>query len=364
MKTGEMTNRERIFATIKGQEVDRFPVWLKMANPTWQSPQPQPYRSMSQVELLQAAGCDLMVSFWLGARKEMPHVRTKHEDASGIRTDIFETPDGEIVSQEKLDPYTNSWHPIRFPADSPENFRKLRWLYTDTSFSVDPERAQAMADWQKKMERQDAFTCGGIGPGPLMNLVEHICGPENTVFLMADEPDLFAEILQLMHEDRMRELSALMPCMPADSFWLTENTSTSLISPLMFEKFCMPYLRDYGNLIVSHGKIAVHHMCGLLNALLEMVDTLPAQCNEAYTTRPLGNVSLAEGRKRMPSKALIGGTNATLWLKPAEEIVREVAADLSNCPDRKKIFLTSAGVLPPMVNFEKAAKVVAELKRL
>ncbi|MBN2449899.1 MAG: hypothetical protein JXR77_05900, partial [Lentisphaeria bacterium] len=81
--------------------------------------------------------------------------------------------------------------------------------------------------------------------------------------------------------------------------------------------------------------------------------------NEAYTTPPVGNTTLAEGRRRMPSKALIGGTNASLWLQPVETILGAVAGDLAACPDRRGIFLTSAGVLPPRVHFEKASRVVA-----
>ena len=41
-----------------------------------------------------------------------------------------------------------------------------------------------------------------------------------------------------------------------------------------------------------------------------------------------------------------------------------VAEDLANCPDRRRIFLTSAGVLPPLVAFEKAKRVVAAFKEL
>ena len=37
MGASVMTCRERIYATLRGKEVDRFPVWLKMANRTWQS---------------------------------------------------------------------------------------------------------------------------------------------------------------------------------------------------------------------------------------------------------------------------------------------------------------------------------------
>ena len=66
----------------------------------------------------------------------------------------------------------------------------------------------------------------------------------------------------------------------------------------------------------------------------------------------------------MPSKALIGGTNATLLLEPVETIVEAVREDLAACPDRRGIFLTSAGVLPPPVGFEKTKRLVEELKKL
>jgi uroporphyrinogen-III decarboxylase len=145
---------------------------------------------------------------------------------------------------------------------------------------------------------------------------------------------------------------------------MSENTSTTLISPDMFRTYAMPHLADYSRLSLDNDIIPIHHMCGTLNALLEDIDSLPALANEAYTTRPLGDVSLAEGRTRMPSKALIGGTNATLWLDTPETIVATVAADLEACPNRRKIFLTSAGVLPPPVSFEKARTVVEGLQSL
>jgi uroporphyrinogen-III decarboxylase len=187
----------------------------------------------------------------------------------------------------------------------------------------------------------------------------------DTYYLLYDEPDLFSEVLLEMQGDRMRMLSALLPHTRADTFWISENTSTSLLSPEIFEKYCAPHLADYGRLILEIGTaVPVHHMCGTLNALLEQIDELPSPVNEAYTTRPLGDVSLAEGRNRMPGKALWGGTNATLWLEDPETIAETVGEDISECPDRRKIFLTSAGVLPPLVSFEKARDTVALLKSL
>ena len=177
-------------------------------------------------------------------------------------------------------------------------------------------------------------------------------------------PEVFEEMIALMHEDAMRDLRARLPYQKADTFWISENTSTTLISPDLFREYCMPHLRAFGDLALEHGLIPVHHMCGTLNVLLEMIDALPAMVNEAFTTRPLGDASLAEGRERMPSKALIGGTNATLWMAPEDEIIGTVEEDLANCANRRGIFLTSAGVLPSLVSFEKAKRVVEAFKEM
>lgn len=362
--TEEMTSRQRILATVAGKPVDRFPVWLKMTNDTWRTAQPESVRQLDDIELLQAAGCDLLIHNGIGARVERPDVEKTVEQRPGLRITRYQTPDGTLTAEQRLDPGTNSWHPTKFPATTPEELKALRWCFDRTTWRIDPDQVQAARDRQKTLEARDAFTIGGVGPGPLMDLVEHQCGPEHTAFLLYDEPELFAEILQVMHADRMRWYDAVLPHWQADTFWMTENTSTTLISPEMFRRFSVPHLIQAGRRIEQEGIISVHHMCGTLNALLEDIDALPARVNEAYTTRPLGDVSLAEGRTRMRSKCLLGGTNATLWMAKPEAIVAEVAADLEACPDRRKIFLTSAGVLPAGVDLAKARSVVEGFKRL
>ena len=362
-QTETMTNRERIYATIEGEEVDRFPVWLKMTNRTWQQSQPEPYNTMGAKELLSTAGCDLLLGNGVPLERDNPNVESEIHQEDGLQRHIHSTPDGELVSEQTFDPYTESWHPTRFPINNVEELKTARWLYKNTEHTVDPVAAKEHARRQKDFEEQDVVTMCGVGPSALMDMVEHQAGPVNTIYLMKDEPELFREVIDLMHADRMRHLKTHLPHIKSDTFWLTENTSTTLISPDMFRIFCMPHLHEYGNLILEHDIVPVHHMCGTLNNLLELIDELPALVNEAYTTHPVGDVTLADGRGRMPSKALIGGTNATLLTRSLDEIVETVAEDLRNCPNRRKIFLTSAGVLPPPVSFEKAQKIMAEFKK-
>jgi len=362
MPADSMTSRERILASVGGEEVDRFPVWLKMDNGTWQGAQGEPYRSMGSRELLTACGCDLMDWTGTGAKQRNPHVTYRQERTNGTATDIFETPGGTLIKQYGVDP-VNGWHPTKYMVATADDLAAVRWLFTDTTYALEGDVGPARRK-QAQCEADGVLTSTGLGPSPLMNLVEDICGPENANYLAFDEPDLFDEIVRLMHADYLRHLDVYLPAQVADTCWLTENTSTTLISPTQFERYCGPHLREYSQRILEAGMIPVHHMCGTLNALLEDIDALPALVNEAYTTNPVGDVTLAEGRTRMPSKALWGGTNATLWLAPIDVIVETVAADLANCPDTRKIFLTSAGVLPPPVSFDKARQTVAELKRL
>jgi len=362
--TETMTTRERILGCLRGEEVDRFPVWLKMANGTWKGCQPEPYRSMDGVELLRRCGCDVMTGCGPRVQSETPHVRTTQTKREHVTIETLETPDGPLTGEWTCEPQTGSSHPTKFMLETPEDMQKLRWAYKETRYWVEPDAAEKARTQQAKLAADDIVTHSGCGPTPFMDVLQHIAGPINTYYLLADDPEGFRELLDLMQEDRVRMLLASMPHQTADTYWVSENTSTSLMSPAVFAEFCVPALTDFGNICLEHGRIPVHHMCGTLNALLEQIDKLPAMANEAFTTRPLGDVSRAEGRRRMPSKALIGGTNATLWLAPVETIVRTVAEDLVACPDRRKIFLTSAGVLPPPVPFEKARAVVEALKRL
>ncbi len=363
-KMDTATSRQRMLAALHGQKVDRFPVWLKMANSTWKRSQPEPYRSMPDVELLKAVGCDLMLSSSIDLVSRAPHVTRTSEKNGAVCTTRIETPDGPLVSESRIDPLTLTTHPTSYLVETPDELRKLRWLFRDTSYRVAPDSILEAAARQGQHVSMGAVSCAYLPPSPLMDVVQHLCGPAATFCLLMDEPALFREVMGLMHEDRVRMIRARLPYECADTVWMVENTSTTLISPKLFKTYCMPYLAEYGNLILEHDKIPVHHMCGCLNKLLEMIDTLPAMANEAFTTPPLGNTTLMEGRTRMSTKTLIGGTNATLWLEPVERIVEAVAQDLSACPDRRRIFLTSAGVLPPAVSFQKAKAVVDAFKEL
>ena len=159
-----MKNRERIYSTIFGKTVDRFPVWLKMANPTWQKAQPEPYKNMDTIELLEASGCDLMVSNGINIRQNNPNVTKEVDENSNVKRIVFHTPDGDLIAEHSYDPYTWSWHPTRFPINNAEELKLASWLFAKTSYEVSEKDIKKDAERQKEFKSKDIFTKSGIGP--------------------------------------------------------------------------------------------------------------------------------------------------------------------------------------------------------
>jgi len=103
-------------------------------------------------------------------------------------------------------------------------------------------------------------------------------------------------------------------------------------------------------------------MCGHLKALLPDIAALPAAGIEAFTSAPVGNTSLREGRSACADKCLIGGTNPSLWLKDATAIVEAIERDLGALPHCWRIVVTSAGMMPPACRPEAIRQVAQWVK--
>jgi len=352
----EMTSRERLLATYRGETVDRLPYWVKVCNSTWRTTQPESVRRMSDAQLHDYVGADGIFGCAACVRVTLPHVQVEHTHTNGLRTTVTRTPDGDLTEQWRQDPTTQSWHPVDFPVKTFEDLARFRWLYTDVT--VEPD-ADAIAAARARCDEigQRGITKCGWGTSPLMHLVEHAIGPVNTHLMLADHPDEMDQLIELMHAAQVERARQIARCSPTDLVVSVENTSTTLISPGQFDRYCHRHLRDYGRAIEAEGKMHELHMCGLLGALLQRIDALPAASVEAFSSPTLGDTRLVDGRTKAPSKTLVGGTNCCVWLRPFEQIQSYIADELSACPDNRRTVLTTAGVAPPACSAETFGRI-------
>jgi len=358
-----MTSRERLLAAYRGRDIDRLPFWPKVTNATWRSAQSAEVQALSDGELLDLIGADGIFFCATGVRVHRPHVHQEFHHSDECVITVTHTPDGDLDERWDIDPDTTSRHPTVFAVKTLEDLKRYRWMYADAEVVIDQEQlTAARAQVAAIGERGIVKTC--VGPSPLMQLVEYAIGVVETHAMLADFPDEMAELMDLMGDLRLRQVEAVAKHTPADMVLSIEDTSTTLISPGQFERFCLEHLSQTGRIIESAGPMHEVHQCGQLQALLERIDTIPAAGIEAFTSPPLGDATLADGRRLAPSKCLVGGTNVMTWLTPPERIEAAITDELAACDDHRRIVLTTAGVAPsgcPAEVFRRIARWLATM---
>lgn len=346
LTTEAMTPRERWLAAINFQPVDRLPFWPKL-DAAYPRAQAGPFRKLPIAAIHDWIGSDRHV--WLGACVNQARAITSVEESTkGMhRTTVYRTPFGDTQMVKQFDVASQAWHPIAFPVKDLKTVKMMTAFYEDTSVALDQDALRRITK-QVNSIGQGALTVTNIGESPLMFFVEWLAGIENAHYLLADHRQEVETLFEAIHQVMGKTTELLAQHSPTDALYFTENTSTTLISPEQYRRYCYPHITAYGEITRRYGRVLILHMCGKLKRLLPDLATLPAEAFEAFTAPPLGDTRLIDGRTACPEKCLIGSTHAMLWTRPASEITAQVEQYLDELPHHRGLVVTSAGVMPPL----------------
>jgi len=355
-----MTPKERWLAAIRMQPVDRLPFWPKLDG-AYPRAQEAPFREMEVDAIHDWIGSDKHT--WIsGCTREVRRRTTVDRSRNGdTRRTVYRSPLGDLELVCRFDTPSQAWHPIEFPVKTGEDIEIMTGVFEDVTVELDAEALRKAQD-RAEATGQDALTTNGIGESPLMYWVEWLAGVENAHLLLFDYPAEVEHLFEAVHRLLVAKTKLMCEHSPADVFYLIENTSTTLISPEQYRRYCSRHVGEIAALTQAAGRDLVLHMCGHLKALLPELARIPAQAFEAFTSPSLGNTTLLDGRSACPDKCLIGGTNAILWTKSADEIVAAIERDLDELPHHRGVVVTSAGVMPPRCKPETIRQVCEWVK--
>ncbi|MEJ5200057.1 MAG: uroporphyrinogen decarboxylase family protein [Anaerolineae bacterium] len=341
-----MTPRARWLAALRMQPVDCLPFWPKIFDVTYTRAQVAPFRDMTIPQLWAWLGCDPHVPLPACTREVRTRTSVERVENNGVRKTTYITPIGLLEAVDHWDLNSGSWHPVEFPVKRREDIAIMAEVYADCRVELDEEK---LAQNREAIARigENGSTWAVIGRSPLMNWLEFIAGIEGGHYLLADYPDEVETLFDAMHRVLMRSAEIMADKSPVDALYMIEDTSTTYVSPRQYDRYCKPQISAYGEIVRAAGRPLILHMCGHLKGLLPTLATMPADGFEAFTTPPVGNTTLFDGRTACPDKVLIGGTNAALCLEPADRIIAELAADLDALPHHRGIVISSAGMMPP-----------------
>lgn len=353
-----MTNKERWMASFRSQPVDRLLFFAKLdvAYPVSGYRQ-EKWKGKDVKEMHKYVGSNTVhgIPVVSKAVNKISSVRKVQKGNDHYEYIDIKMPSGKtytLDSMRRFDRDSMSYHPLVFPAKTVEDIKWMTEYYLDQKLVLDKEALENANQIYKEIGDDEPIqSC--LGESPLMYFIEFIANMPNAHYFLADYKDEVEALFDARHQYLIQLAEIDAEYSPADVFAYSENTSTTLITPDQYAKYCFKHLSDYAKIIRTSGKASYLHMCGHLKGLLDQLNLVDFDAFEAFTTPTVGNTTLNDGRAGCPNKGLIGGTNAAWWLLPEDEIIAKIKDQLDNLPHHRGIVVSSAGVMPPMASLDK-----------
>jgi Uroporphyrinogen decarboxylase (URO-D) len=282
-----MTSKERMMRALRREKPDRLPVTLHQ----W-----QPYHlkkfmgGRDQLETFLHVGLDAAVTHCVVSEQQSPDwvagFETAPPDARGaVETRVtIETPGGTLTYKACSDATTTflTEHVAKSFEDAELFLRYWPGPILDK---------KALSDYYDRTADNGIVRgfvsiapCGQ--PGAWQEFVE-MFGTQEAIFLAMDEPERVHSILDSITR---RKVAYVHEQMADAKYDLIEHgggaASSTVISPAMFEEFCLPYDRRVISALHEHGFPVVYHTCG---GMMRILDKIPLNgCDASETLSPPG----------------------------------------------------------------------------
>lgn len=307
----------------------------------------------------QYLGIDVMDFFGPPVTSKRRKVTVETVDHGDGWTTTYKTPRGELreVHKRVREDGTSYCmeHLVKTGADLP----LLADIFEDEEFILESNAADFVRERKALVGDQGMIRCYMPGT-PLGMMVRVYCGVETIAYLWADHRDELHRLFKVMEENHLRQFR-LYASLGFDVLYGTDDTSTTTISPSMFEEFCLGYTDRITDACHEYGTFYAHHSCGHINNLLDLYRQTRMDAVDALCLKNIGDVnSLAEARAKLGAKitilAALVQMNGSLDDRPAvAESIAQMFRDAA--PGDNIIFGLAAY---PHLNMEQTAFVANE----
>ena len=190
-----------------------------------------------------------------------------------------------------------------------------------------PDKLKEIKDIQKLIGDKGVLFCrtNGTPMGMCYRVYSDIT---NLIYMIADAPGIMKDLFACMEEKYFQLYEGMLRTAPEiDAFYGMDDTSTTLISPDMFDSFNVELTNQRADLCHAHGKIYMHHSCGLIHDLLPIYRKTRMDGVDAFTCPPIGDVGYAEGRKLLGPKYSIRSSVASGLRSLDKDVICRHVAD-------------------------------------
>ena len=347
----EMTSKSRILSAVCGKPTDRVP-WSPFLAYYWQYI-PKEEQQKGEIRYMKEMGADPLLR---GSCALSNSVRKNFEISSrregNKQYHSFITKVGTITEVSTYSAQADTWFLTGHPVSTEEDFKVLQYIHENTVITDNT----APFDKAYKEIGENAVSSPNIGvhsKTSFQSLVEHWCGTEALTYALYDFPETVEECLAVMQaKDRETVKNACNSSAEILNFF--EDSSTTNISPAMFEKYTLPQINEWADMLHSAGKMLMHHACGHLKDLLPLIATSEIDILESISPPPTGNIEIADALKILPERiAVIGGIEPTFFENCTLDELENCVNGLLNTARGRRFVLANSDSCPPKVTYDK-----------
>jgi len=294
---------------------------------------PEKYRGWSLMDFYQRLdwGFHAHIYDWCETRyrdgiEEVKVPRSKGEYDIEIRT-----PKGTLSRKYKL-AADGSWCPTEHYVKSQDDFRLLMEIIASEHFVARHDYVASVIHGIGEQGQADIL----LARSPFGKLVHEYLGFENTVYAMADYPELIDEYLELQTAKDM-EVVALACESPARLAYMCDHADETLISPFWYKEYCIPFYKKACEKLQQHGKIVSTHLDGNFKGLFPLLGDTGFDVLDGCTPAPMFNYEIEELAAALPENMYVFiGVPSTLFCQdlPTEVILGYAKRILSSFEGR------------------------------
>lgn len=187
---------------------------------------------------------------------------------------------------------------------------------------------------------------------PVQEIIQHLTGIEKfyTLFL-TDNPGELDRLIEVMHEKNI-EAYKLIAKSPAKVVVNYENTSTTLVSPAIYEKYSLNYIDDYADILHKKNKIYLTHRCGKLKELVDLLRKGKDDGIIDISPEPTGDLDIWDALEAWPDKIVQGGLDPTILTQWSTEKVKDYISLILSRADGDKLIIGTADATPKDAKIE------------
>ena len=319
-----MTLRERILAVYGGETPDVVPYMLDLSHwfyhkhrLPWDLSQAyeEPERELIDYHKRMGVGFylpNLGAFFDTQYPDDVRTTVTKSPDGREI-TWQHETPLGAIRRTRRWEDQTYAWGIPAWAIQTEQDLRVLGYALGGRTFTPRWDRYQAWVDYVG-----DAgvvylvFAYSGMG-----FLLNYWLGIERTVYATLEWHDTMHEVIDQINANNLTAIDLIAES-PAEIVIVGDNFSSDIQPPYFFDEWSRPYYVEAIRRLHAAGKHVAIHIDGKLRGALAMFRDLDADCADAVTPVPMGDLTPEQCRDEAgPDMILSGGVSPDLWLPGA-----------------------------------------------